>query len=414
MDAAATNLSMSQLFRNRLATPAFVQKQLQTAAAVGAMSYVYGLEAVKLKQVQQKLFDCYHGNPTAGMVPMVGDLMKGENAYSELWDRSDDGQATLKSRFMQKNDVLYYAGTHITISSLSTANQSTSVLADGRLIYSMAQNALKHGKKALSIEMDAYVDGKLPSGWNDDDLDQHILDGMWRLLNNSPVCDVDEERHSEDVDDNDDDAAANQAATNVSERPSDWVFPGWVAYLLFGPRAVTGFKSPLFEIGDWPKNKKNGNNGGGGRAEQRKAAEAQADTVRVNTAGRGVALAERKELVNIAQMEDRAEALATQSNLLALSQVINSKQKRVHTLTQMLGCGNLSDSIKDGLYDQVVKLMEEISEKENMMEAYHQKKRKTHTVVSELLSEQVRDQEAFSPKAQSSSGDATPTALTYS
>ncbi len=235
-----------------------------------------------------------------------------------------------------------------------------------------------------------------------------------RLLNNSPVCDVDEERHSEDVDDNDDDAAANQAATNVSERPSDWVFPGWVAYLLFGPRAVTGFKSPLFEIGDWPKNKKNGNNGGGGRAEQRKAAEAQADTVRVNTAGRGVALAERKELVNIAQMEDRAEALATQSNLLALSQVINSKQKRVHTLTQMLGCGNLSDSIKDGLYDQVVKLMEEISEKENMMEAYHHKKRKTHTVVSELLSEQVRDQEAFSPKAQSSSGDATPTALTYS
>jgi hypothetical protein len=64
------------------------------------------------------------------------------------------------------------------VSSLSTANQSTSVLADGRLFYSLAQNALKRGKKAFSIEKAAYNDGKLPSGWNDDDLDNHILDGM--------------------------------------------------------------------------------------------------------------------------------------------------------------------------------------------------------------------------------------------
>ncbi len=233
MDSSAINQSMSSSTRNRSTAPAFVQKQLQTAVAVGTMTYVYGLEAMKLKQVQQKLFDCYHGNPMAGMIPMVGDLMKGENAYSELWDRSEDGQATLKSHFIQKNDVLYYAGTHITVGSLSTSNQSTSMLADGRLIYSMAQNALKHGKKALSIEMDAYVDGKLPSGWNDDDLDEHILDGMWRLLNSNPVLDVDDDKHSEDVDDNDDDAAASQAAPNVQERPLDWVFPGWAAYLLF-------------------------------------------------------------------------------------------------------------------------------------------------------------------------------------
>jgi hypothetical protein len=44
----------------------------------------------------------------------------------------------------------------------------------------------------------------LPSRWNDDDLDNHLLDGMWRLLNNAPVVEV-----ADDNDDNDDAAAAN-------------------------------------------------------------------------------------------------------------------------------------------------------------------------------------------------------------
>jgi len=173
------------------------------------------------------------------------------------------------------------------------------VLADGRLIYSLAQNALKHGKKALSIETSLDVDGKLPSGWNDDDLVEHILDEMWRLLHSSPVVQLDEDRHSEDADDNDDDAAASQASLNVQERPEDWVFLGWIAYLLFGPHAISGFKSSLFEIGDWPKNKKNGSGGSGERAEQRKAAAAEADSIRLNTAGHGIALSKRKELIKL-------------------------------------------------------------------------------------------------------------------
>jgi hypothetical protein len=294
------------------------------------------------------------------------------------------------------------------------------VLADGRLIYSLAQNALKHGEKALSIETSLYVDGKLPSGWNDDDLDEHILNEMWRLLHSSLVVQLDEDRHSEDADDNDDDAAASQASLNVQEHPQDWVFLVWIAYLLFGPRAISGFKSSLFEIGDWPKNKKNGSGGSGGRAEQRKAAAAaaaEADSFRLNTAGRGIALSKRKELINIAQMEDWAEALANQSNLLALSQVINSKQKRVNTLTQMLGFNHLPDAIKTGLYDRVVALMEEISEKENLMEEYHQKKRKTHTIVADLLSDNKKADGTVATSTASataaSSVTATPTALTF-
>jgi hypothetical protein len=118
-------MTATQQGRNRALAPAFIQKQMQQAVAVGAMTYVYGLEAMKLKQVYQKLFDSFHGNPTSGLLPMVNDLLTGGNAYAQLWDCSEDGQKTVRSRFTQKHDMLFNSGTHLTVSSLLTANQST-------------------------------------------------------------------------------------------------------------------------------------------------------------------------------------------------------------------------------------------------------------------------------------------------
>ena len=54
---------------------------------------------------------------------------------------------------MQKESVVYSAGSHFTLLSLSHANQSSAVIIDdGRAIFSLAQAALKNGKKALSVE----------------------------------------------------------------------------------------------------------------------------------------------------------------------------------------------------------------------------------------------------------------------
>jgi hypothetical protein len=102
---------------------------------------------------------------------------------------------------MQKEDVLYNAVSAFTLVSLSSANQSTPVIIDGRAIFSLAQNALKNGKKALSLEKSAYVDGKLPSEWNDDNLDNHILNGMWSLVGQAKVSvDNDSGDDGEEVD----------------------------------------------------------------------------------------------------------------------------------------------------------------------------------------------------------------------
>jgi hypothetical protein len=48
------------------------------------------------------------------------------------------------------------------------------------------------------VEKSAYVDGKLPSGWNDNDLVEYILNGMWSLIGQCKVSvDVDGDNEAE-------------------------------------------------------------------------------------------------------------------------------------------------------------------------------------------------------------------------
>jgi hypothetical protein len=163
----------------------------------------------------------------------------------------------------QKDGTLYSLGTSFTKASISSAKQSSSVLIDGRAIYTLAMTALKNGKKALSIKKSAYKDGKLPSGWSDDDLDKFILDGMWRMFKVSGTeseskVDADDEVEVEDAADED-----STRALEISEHPEEWIIPGWVAYRMFGPRAHDEHKSQLFEVGDWVKNKRSASGSGG-------------------------------------------------------------------------------------------------------------------------------------------------------
>jgi hypothetical protein len=138
------------------------------------MTWVHSLDQMKLQQVYQKLHEAYHGNPVAGVIPMVNDCIKGEGCFGSLWDRSDGTEngsptLTMKRCMMQKEDVLYNEGSSFMLVTLSSANQSIPIVIDGRAIFTLAQTALKNGKKVLSVEQSAYVDGKLSSGWNDDD-----------------------------------------------------------------------------------------------------------------------------------------------------------------------------------------------------------------------------------------------------
>jgi hypothetical protein len=126
------------------------------------LTLAHELEAMRLKSVHQKLFSFCNGKPTFGIIAKVNDLVKGFSACAQLWDQSENGKLIV---------ILSLAIFWYSQSGFPAANQSMSVVADGKLIYSHAQNDLKHGKKGLSIET------TVPSGWNDNDFDEHILDG---------------------------------------------------------------------------------------------------------------------------------------------------------------------------------------------------------------------------------------------
>ena len=160
------------------------------------------MEAMKLAQVHQKMFEGYHGNPASGTLPFLKDCLLGENAFEHLWDKvdsTDSGSTNLQLRncFVQQENFIFCSGGSFTQASLQSAKQSSPVLIDGRAIFNLAQNALKLGKKALAIEKSLKVNGNLPSGWNDDTLDKAILDGMWKHLNTSSPGDLEDDESQE-------------------------------------------------------------------------------------------------------------------------------------------------------------------------------------------------------------------------
>ncbi len=97
-------------------------------------------------------------------------------------------------------------------------------------------------------------------------------------------------------------------------------------------------QSALFEVGDWVKNKWSPlgekKTETGGQAEQCKALAEPMNTIRVNGVKHGVPLgATKKDLVIIAQAESQADQHSHECNVLALTQLIESKQKQVASFT---------------------------------------------------------------------------------
>ena len=68
----------------------------------------------------------------------------------------------------------------------------------------------------------------------------------------------------------------------------------------------------------------------------------------------------KKALINVAQLESRADEQAHQATVLVLSQVITSKHKRVTALTQPLSIVGLPLITKKDLTQQLLDLFKKI------------------------------------------------------
>jgi hypothetical protein len=110
----------------------------------------------------------------------------------------------------------------------------------------------------------------------------------------------------------------------------------------------------------------------------------------MNSLDHGAALgASKKDMVIIAQAENRADQRSHECGMLALSQVIESKQKRVAALTKLLEIPNVEAGQKHRIMDKIMELMSEINDKENPMEGKAENKRKTSELIEGFLQQGV-------------------------
>jgi hypothetical protein len=144
--------------------------------------------------------------------------------------------------------------------------------------------------------------------------------------------------------------------------------------------------SQFFLIGDWPRNKHGNKSSNGVRSEARKEKAAAEATIRLNTADCGIPLGcTKKDVLNVAQCEKKATAQAYERSLLAEAQVIESMQKRMANLTKILAIPGLIDEHKTCIMEYIMKLMDVIQQKENLIEYMFSQKRKAPSVVEEFL-----------------------------
>eukprot|EP00978_Attheya_sp_CCMP212_P037445 scaffold176427_cov44-Attheya_sp.AAC.3 len=225
---------------------------------------------------RQKLYNFFHG---------IGArlLVDGKGAYSELYLRmsrhvrttADKEGLTFKNKRLLLKGLfsrlfetpIFGGGENISVDVLTANNSHPSslnnndsdnndkrTLISGTTLYKMGEQGVHNVKKAISIAQSVLhrneVDGhpernELKHGNNFENLCETVLDQMFDLLEeNSDDHDSDEEEdddgmardeHENESISSSDDGYDKKETNKV--RPLDWMFPGYMAFVLFSPFA---------------------------------------------------------------------------------------------------------------------------------------------------------------------------------
>ena len=189
-------------------------KELQRVIAV--FCHDSNCEDMTAKDQERILYETFHGQN--GKASQLELLVKGSNPYLKLYD-----ELPCQSELHPESDVIVQrclkkicspnGGTKqlltgpnqaINVGTLRCSTRTGQLLTSGRLLLSMAKDAIRHGKKALSFAHRYLSDGKLPSGKTLDDLLHFVRQEMW-------VADGNDE-------------------TTLTDQ---WIFPGYISFVIF-------------------------------------------------------------------------------------------------------------------------------------------------------------------------------------
>ena len=241
--------------------PRTLRDELRRTLILICYEEVYSRPSMTKDVMQNVIFDMYHGKGN-NIVSQIDVMLQGHNRYKDLFDVSfvtitdknlhpskSNKILTLRNKYYrQHNDKNYIVGQQICREWLARASFQSVELCKKRYLYEQASTTLRYCKKALSFAH-KYVDefgNPLHSGNTIDDIIEKILEDMYRENHKLTAISI----SLEDDDDEDMSPGTQEKKKIKKSKDDDWSFPGFMAFLLFGPFVPPSDRLSLFTTKD--------------------------------------------------------------------------------------------------------------------------------------------------------------------
>ena len=288
--------------------PATQLKQLRATACLLCYDHIFTQPSMNTDDMRRMAYNLYHGNDEKNIISQIHLLVNGTGHYANMYntetaivtDRDTDNNTpntpnnyklVLKPIFSNSalltSTLNYTSKVHFDETVLSCPHKKmTEEKCSGRYIIDNARICVRHIKKAMVIADQWLNDGELPSGSSWDDLYSHVL-SQYKDIN-----------------------------------PKEPIFQGFIGFVCFTKYNEEGTNIlSLLCVND----KDDCKFGKGGRTESRKRMKSDKNEVRDIETGaspflaRGLTIATRMEIIELAQFEDSKVREDLQSRLTQLN-----------------------------------------------------------------------------------------------
>lgn len=232
-----------------------LMKELQRTVAFRAYNTLLTSGASQtVKSLQSNIHKLYFGDDSdPDSIGFCDQLLKGCSAFAPLFDRikgsdTNEVQLLMKNRFHCLDTDIFVSkqprDKGISANVLGSKGITNPVQLSPRTIWDHAKLVEKNGKKALAmLYQSEYADyartGVPPSGKSYDDYLVFIREQMFKELSTS-IIDVDDDDDNGSSDginekSNTEDDEKGSADKNDNRMKENWIFPGFIAFALWGP-----------------------------------------------------------------------------------------------------------------------------------------------------------------------------------
>jgi len=283
--------------------PQRIRDALRMTACVRCYDIIGSGKTMKVGDVQDMMFTHFHGKPP-DIVSQLQLLCDGEQIYSELYESVTIGVKSKNDNLETKNyrklkDSLsrdmsrsYYVGFDILVDDLERQHRTGKQLINGRTLLSIAKRGKASYRQCLDIAEDVWDfnnNEPIKSGTNQEDALQYIIRRMYEEKVNMKTvkkCEFDKENDEsnnvieelQDTDKGDDEVekevqegskgegvpSTQNTTVSIAENPVNdprqiveevivplnWIFPIYMAFVLWGPFVPFHRRLKSFLTGD--------------------------------------------------------------------------------------------------------------------------------------------------------------------